>query len=102
MDATASKGARRNAAKKAGKLAIWRDNIAVIANHRANLDGRRAQANGAREAAAKAISSGVFGLPHLLAAAAMLRFYSLEKSTRAISRIKRDLQVQVQVRGSGA
>ena len=93
--ASSYRGARRNAAKALRRLPEWRDQAANVANQKANLYGRSLQANMAREVAAKAVASGQFGLPHVLAAAAMLNFYCGEKQTRSISRIVRDLQKQV-------
>lgn len=89
------RAARRNAAKAARKLPEWREAIAHEANVRANLHGRYNQANGAREAAAKALIGNRAGRPDIVAAEAMLAFYRGERRTRTINRIIRDLEVQV-------
>jgi hypothetical protein len=89
---------RRNAAKAARKLPEWRASVADAANQVANLAARQSQANGAREAAAKALvdATHTSGTPrHVLAASAMLHFYRGEKQTRAVSRIVKELERQV-------
>jgi hypothetical protein len=89
---------RRNAAKAARKLPEWRESVSDAANERAGLAARQNQANGAREAAAKALvdATHTSGTPrHVLAASAMLAFYRTEKQTRAVSRIVRELERQV-------
>lgn len=89
------RGHVRNTWKAARRLPKWREKAAAIANQNANLAGREVQANGAREAAAKAIQQEA-GLPrHVVVASAMLKFYRAEKYTRPVARIVRDLERQV-------
>lgn len=85
---------RRNAARKARQLDEWRESAVDQANATARLGARTAQANAAREAAAKAIgdpNNSYLPRDHV-ASRAMLEFYRGEKQTRAISRIVRDLE----------
>lgn len=97
--ASSYRGARRNAAKAARMLPEWRTVIAHDANVKANLVGRQNQANAAREAAAKALVNNREMRPDIVAGVAMLEFYRGEKRTRSISRIIRDLEVQVRAVG---
>lgn len=96
--ATSYRGHVRNTWKAARRLPEWRERVATIANQNANLSGREAQANSAREAAAKAlhVHGAEAGLPrHVVVASAMLSFYRKEKQTRPMARIIRDLERQV-------
>lgn len=97
--ATSYRGHVRNTWKAARRLPEWREKAAAIANQNANLAGRKAQANGAREAAAKAIlanNASHFGLPRrVVVDSAMLEFYRGKKLTRPVNRIIRDLERQV-------
>lgn len=95
-DAETYRGARRNAARAERGFPQWRMTVAFGANKQAGLNARVAVANGAREAASKALTAGVKGLPaYVVTAQAMLDFYRGEKRTRPVNRIIRDLERQV-------
>lgn len=91
---------RRNAAKTARMLLEWRETVAEAANIKANIHIRADQANGAREAAAKALA--IDNVMHMglrrdvMVAFAMLKFYRAERRTRSITRIIRGLEKHVQ------
>lgn len=89
---------RRNVAKAAGMLPQWRESVAHAANMSANIVGRANQANGAREAAAKALVGNRAGRADIVVAEAMLIFYRGEKQTRVVRRIIRDLEKQILVK----
>lgn len=93
------RGHVRNTWKAARRLPEWREKAAAIANQNANLSGRAAQANMAREAATKALIDDNVrqtGLRRdVLATSAMLGFYLGEKRTRPVNRIIRELEKQV-------
>lgn len=94
--ATSYRGHVRNTWKAARRLPEWREQAAAIANQNTNLAGRSAQANGAREAAAKAMAGAEMGLPRdVVVASAMLDFYRKEKHARPVNRIIRALERQV-------
>jgi hypothetical protein len=97
--AASYRAARRNSVKAARMLPHWRLVVAEDANKSANLYGRAVTANGAREAAAKALVGNRAGIPALVTADAMLTFYRGEKQTRVVRRIIRDLEVQVRSAG---
>lgn len=84
---------RRNEARRAGKLAEWRETAYAQANSEAKLVDRAAQANAAREVAVKAIvAAGPLGRIDAVANDAMLKFYRGEKPTRVVNRIVRTLK----------
>lgn len=94
------RAALRNELRAKGQLSIWRKSgaSAAAANARANLPARRALANAAREAAAKALASVEDRGLRLdtIAAVAMLGVYrAVPKRTRAVSRIIRQLESAV-------
>jgi hypothetical protein len=80
------RGARRNAARAAGGLVEWSRSrmMAIAANEKAHLDARQVQANGAREAAAKATIEAMAnprGLTgSIVGISAMLGFYCGENA----------------------
>jgi len=89
---------RRNAAKGARLLPLWRNFIAGAANVKAKIVQREALANGAREAAAAAIVANTAGgLAHVVASVAMLEYYRAERSSwgRAVGRITAGLERDV-------
>lgn len=87
------RAARRNEARRAGKLAEWRETAYAQANTTAKLVERAGQANAAREAAVKAIvAAGPLGRIEAIANDAMLTFYRGEKPTRVVNRIVRTLK----------
>ncbi len=98
------RGHVRNAWKAARRLPEWREKAAAIANQNANLAGREAQANAAREAAATALlreNVQQTGLRRdVLATSATLAFYYREKRTRPVNRIIRELERQVRSAGA--
>jgi hypothetical protein len=98
------RGHVRNTWKAARRLPEWREKAAAIANQNANLAGRAAQANAAREAAAAALvqeNVRQTGLGRdVLATSAMLAFYRGEKRTRPVNRIIRELKRQVRSAGA--
>lgn len=96
--AASYRGARRNAARTSGGLAAWSKTcmMAIAANEKAHLAARQVQANGAREAAAKAAVFAAPGVPrHVAYASGMLGFYLGETRTRPVNRIIRELLKQV-------
>jgi hypothetical protein len=100
--ASTYRAALRNEIKAKRQLPIWRATAAAKANERANLAGRAAIANGAREVAAKAIRDANIREPgkrhDTISASAMLGFYrtvTKVKCTRAMGRIIRELERQV-------
>lgn len=94
---SAYRAAVRNTWKAARRLPEFRAKSWRLANARADLAGRAAIANGAREAAAKALANVMqSGLRAETAiASAMLDFYNGVKRTRPVSRIIRNLEQQL-------
>lgn len=95
---------RRNHVKAHRQLPAWRSITAAYANQKANIAGRQALANGAREAAAKALaeenvrSTGL--RQDVVAASAMLEFYrDVKHPGRAVNRIIRSLESQIRAVG---
>jgi hypothetical protein len=97
--ASSYRAARRNLVKSHRALPHWRNITAAHANNEAKIGERAAMANGAREAAAKAIADEAIretGLrPQTIGAAAMLQFYREQPRTRPVNRIIRDLERQI-------
>ncbi|WP_448043760.1 hypothetical protein [Bradyrhizobium liaoningense] len=97
--ASSYRAARRNHVKTHRQLPAWRNVTAAYANQIADIAGRRTMANGAREAAAKALADTVtrdMGLRQdVVAADAMLSFYDKQKRTRSVNRIIRSLEAQI-------
>lgn len=97
--ASSYRAARRNHVKAARGLQAWREYTAVYANQAANIHGRHATANGAREVAAKALVDAAVKFPGLrhdvVVASAQLAYYREQKQTRPVRRIIRALERQV-------
>lgn len=97
--ASTYRGARRNHARANHLFADWRGMNAIVANGNADLQARQVVANGAREAAAKALTDAnvLFkGLSrNVVVASALLAYYRGIKRTRPVNRIIRDLEKQV-------
>lgn len=93
------RGARRNSWKAARRLPEWRQHAHEIANWKAELAERAVVANGAREAAAKAMvneATQTAGVRRdVVIASAMLDYYCTCQRTRPVSRIIRGLEKQV-------
>lgn len=92
---------RRNHVKAHRQLPAWRQFTAGFANQRAKIAERAVVANGAREAAAKAIveaNAHMAGLPQkVIALAAMGQYYESVERTRPVQRILRELRAQIRV-----
>ena len=93
------RASRRNHVKAHRQLPAWRQFTAAHANQVADIAGRQVVANGAREAASKAIveaNAHTTGLPqNVVALGALVDFYRDQKHTRPVRRILRELAGQL-------
>lgn len=97
------RAARRNHVKSHGMLPMWRQFTAAHANERAGLKARAVVANGAREAASKALVDSMLrdtgARRDVIVATAMLDHYRQQKRTRPVNRIIRELERQIRQAG---
>ncbi len=99
--AASYRAARRNHVKAHRQLPAWRRFTAAHANNVADIAGRQVVANGAREAASKAIveANAHTSLPqHVVALGAVVDYYREQKQTRPVRRILRELGGQIRAK----